>query len=156
MKKKVDERIRTLIENGVKNKHRSVFVVVGDKGRNLVKKTKKTLNSLTGCVFFHTFMSYIIHLSSYSWSWSSSSSSSSSSSVLSPPSWHRFRHHCYCRHHQNCCRHITIIITIFYTLQRQYHHYMYHRMSDVEIAIIYDISTATIITIIIGIRDEIS
>ncbi|KAI5080911.1 hypothetical protein GOP47_0004094 [Adiantum capillus-veneris] len=36
MKKKVDERVRTLIENGVKSRHRSIFVVVGDKGRNLV------------------------------------------------------------------------------------------------------------------------
>eukprot|EP00250_Pteridium_aquilinum_P001459 c11649_g1_i2 orf=138-3227(+) len=36
MKKKVDERVRTLIENGVKGRHRSVFVIVGDKGRNLV------------------------------------------------------------------------------------------------------------------------
>ncbi|KAH7352706.1 hypothetical protein KP509_19G059500 [Ceratopteris richardii] len=36
MKKKVDERIRALIENGVKSRHRSVFVIVGDKGRNLV------------------------------------------------------------------------------------------------------------------------
>ncbi|PON58698.1 TmcA/NAT10/Kre [Parasponia andersonii] len=31
MKKKLDERIRTLIENGVKTRHRSIFVVVGDK-----------------------------------------------------------------------------------------------------------------------------
>lgn len=31
MKKKVDERIRTLIENGVKTRHRSMFVIVGDK-----------------------------------------------------------------------------------------------------------------------------
>ncbi|TKY48332.1 N-acetyltransferase protein [Spatholobus suberectus] len=31
MKKKVDERIRTLIENGVKTRHRSMFVIIGDK-----------------------------------------------------------------------------------------------------------------------------
>ncbi|CAN6442176.1 unnamed protein product [Victoria cruziana] len=31
MRKKVDERIRTLIENGVKKRHRSMFVIVGDK-----------------------------------------------------------------------------------------------------------------------------
>ncbi|XP_051114910.1 RNA cytidine acetyltransferase 1-like [Andrographis paniculata] len=31
MRKKVDQRIRTLIENGVKARHRSMFVIVGDK-----------------------------------------------------------------------------------------------------------------------------
>jgi N-acetyltransferase 10 len=36
MKKKVDSRIRTLIENGVKMRHRSLFVIVGDKGRDQV------------------------------------------------------------------------------------------------------------------------
>ncbi|KAF6146362.1 hypothetical protein GIB67_020456 [Kingdonia uniflora] len=34
MRKKVDERIRTLIENGVKSKHRSMFVIIGDKSRD--------------------------------------------------------------------------------------------------------------------------
>ena len=33
-KKKIDERIRTLLENGVKERHRSFFVVVGDRGRD--------------------------------------------------------------------------------------------------------------------------
>lgn len=32
----MDERIRTLIENGVKNRHRSMFVVVGDKSRDQI------------------------------------------------------------------------------------------------------------------------
>ncbi|MCL7038706.1 hypothetical protein MKW94_011331, partial [Papaver nudicaule] len=36
MRKKVDERIRTLIENGVKSKHRSIFVIVGDKSRDQI------------------------------------------------------------------------------------------------------------------------
>ncbi|KAJ7545348.1 hypothetical protein O6H91_09G116300 [Diphasiastrum complanatum] len=36
MRKKVDARIRTLVENGVKARHRSIFVVVGDKGRDQV------------------------------------------------------------------------------------------------------------------------
>ncbi|KAL6219975.1 hypothetical protein ACLB2K_007733 [Fragaria x ananassa] len=36
MRKKVDERIRTLISNGVKNKHRSMFVIVGDKSRDQI------------------------------------------------------------------------------------------------------------------------
>ncbi|KAL8478874.1 hypothetical protein ACS0TY_030671 [Phlomoides rotata] len=36
MRKKVDERIRTLIENGVKGRHRSVFVIIGDKSRDQI------------------------------------------------------------------------------------------------------------------------
>ena len=36
MRKKVDSRIRTLVENGVKSRHRSLFVIVGDKGRDRV------------------------------------------------------------------------------------------------------------------------
>lgn len=35
-KKKVDSRVRTLVENGLKTRHRSIFVVVGDKGRDQV------------------------------------------------------------------------------------------------------------------------
>ncbi|MCD7447733.1 hypothetical protein HAX54_033523 [Datura stramonium] len=36
MRKKVDERIRTLIENGVRNRHRSMFVIIGDKSRDQI------------------------------------------------------------------------------------------------------------------------
>lgn len=36
VKKKIDNRIRVLIENGVISKQRSMFVVVGDKGRDQV------------------------------------------------------------------------------------------------------------------------
>ncbi|PWA75228.1 hypothetical protein CTI12_AA243900 [Artemisia annua] len=36
MRKKVDERIRTLIENGVKQRHRSIFVIIGDKSRDQI------------------------------------------------------------------------------------------------------------------------
>ena len=32
MKKKIDERIRILIENCVKTNHRSLFLIVGDRG----------------------------------------------------------------------------------------------------------------------------
>jgi N-acetyltransferase 10 len=35
-RKKVDSRVRTLIENGVKMRHRTMFVIVGDKGRDQV------------------------------------------------------------------------------------------------------------------------
>ncbi|KAJ3671189.1 hypothetical protein LUZ60_008615 [Juncus effusus] len=36
MRKKVDERIRTLIENGVKLRHRSLFLMIGDKSRHQI------------------------------------------------------------------------------------------------------------------------
>ncbi|KAJ9670894.1 hypothetical protein PVL29_027062 [Vitis rotundifolia] len=36
MRKKVDERIRTLIENGVKTRQRSMFVIIGDKSRDQI------------------------------------------------------------------------------------------------------------------------
>lgn len=36
VKKKIDNRIRLMIENGVKLKHRTMFVIVGDKGRDQV------------------------------------------------------------------------------------------------------------------------
>lgn len=36
-RKKVDPRIKTLIENGVKTRHRSFLVLVGDRGRDQVR-----------------------------------------------------------------------------------------------------------------------
>uniref|UniRef100_A0A914X8T5 N-acetyltransferase 10 n=2 Tax=Plectus sambesii TaxID=2011161 RepID=A0A914X8T5_9BILA len=36
VRKKLDNRVRTLIENGVTKGHRSLFVIVGDKGRDQV------------------------------------------------------------------------------------------------------------------------
>ena len=36
VRKKIDNRIRLLIENGVITKHRSMFFIVGDKGRDQV------------------------------------------------------------------------------------------------------------------------
>ncbi len=36
MKKKLDPRIRTLIKNGIRSKHRTMFVIVGDAGKNQV------------------------------------------------------------------------------------------------------------------------
>ena len=37
MRKKIDDRIKVLLENGIKLKHRSLFVIVGDRGRDQVK-----------------------------------------------------------------------------------------------------------------------
>lgn len=39
MRKKVDSRIRTLVENCVKTRQRSLYVIVGDKGRDQVCRT---------------------------------------------------------------------------------------------------------------------
>ena len=36
VRKKIDNRIRVQIENGVALKHRTMFVVVGDRGRDQV------------------------------------------------------------------------------------------------------------------------
>ena len=36
VKKKIDNRLRVLIENGIQSNHRSLIVVVGDKGRDQV------------------------------------------------------------------------------------------------------------------------
>lgn len=36
MRKKVDARVRTLVENCVKLKQRGLFVIIGDKGRDQV------------------------------------------------------------------------------------------------------------------------
>ncbi|XP_074273560.1 RNA cytidine acetyltransferase 2-like [Silene latifolia] len=36
MRKKVDDRIRTLIDNGVKTRHRSLFIIIGDKSRDQI------------------------------------------------------------------------------------------------------------------------
>lgn len=42
-RKKVDERLRTLIENGVKSRHRSFVVIVGDRGRDQVRHARALL-----------------------------------------------------------------------------------------------------------------
>ena len=36
VRKKIDNRIRTLVENGVQQHHRTFFVLVGDRGRDQV------------------------------------------------------------------------------------------------------------------------
>ena len=36
VKKKIDNRIRVMIENGVKERHRTLFIIIGDKARDQV------------------------------------------------------------------------------------------------------------------------
>lgn len=44
MRKKIDSRIRTLIENGVHTRQRSMFVIVGDRGRDQVPFSSSLFN----------------------------------------------------------------------------------------------------------------
>ena len=44
MRKKIDNRLRVLIENGVSSRQRSMFVVIGDRGRDQVKKELFNIN----------------------------------------------------------------------------------------------------------------
>jgi N-acetyltransferase 10 len=65
MRKKVDERIRTMVENGVKSKHRSLFVIIREKDRDqvvnlhymLTKATVKTRPSVLWCYKKELFFS---------------------------------------------------------------------------------------------------
>lgn len=45
-KKKVDSRVRTLMEQGIKHRHRSLFVIVGDRGRDQVVNLHHMLSKL--------------------------------------------------------------------------------------------------------------
>lgn len=51
VRKKIDNRIRVLIENGVKLGHRTLFVIVGDKGRDQVIFISYNQNSLKTLLF---------------------------------------------------------------------------------------------------------
>jgi N-acetyltransferase 10 len=46
VKKKVDPRVKGLIEQGVRNNHRSLFVLVGDHGKDQVENIHRILSSL--------------------------------------------------------------------------------------------------------------
>lgn len=41
VRKKIDNRLRILVENGVAKKHRSLVVVVGDHGKDQVHNTHR-------------------------------------------------------------------------------------------------------------------
>lgn len=69
MRKKVDDRIRALIENGVKAGHRSMFVIIGDKSRDQVKCygficLNKQYNDLSSCRvhFLYCYFLQIVNL----------------------------------------------------------------------------------------------
>lgn len=47
MRKKVDSRIRTLVENCVKMRQRGLFVIIGDKGRDQVVNLHYMLSKAT-------------------------------------------------------------------------------------------------------------
>lgn len=47
VRKKIDNRIRVLVENCVAQRHRSLFVIVGDKGRDQVVNLHYMLSKST-------------------------------------------------------------------------------------------------------------
>lgn len=47
MRKKVDSRVRTLVENGVRTNMRSLFVIVGDRGRDQVVNLHYMVNKIS-------------------------------------------------------------------------------------------------------------
>lgn len=47
MRKQLDPRIPTLINNNVKKNHRSFIVLVGDKGKDQVRSPRSTRDKLT-------------------------------------------------------------------------------------------------------------
>eukprot|EP00435_Cladocopium_sp_Y103_P043212 s1796_g12.t1 len=47
MRKKVDARVRTLVENGIKSHTRCMFVIVGDHGRDQVVNLHFMVNKIT-------------------------------------------------------------------------------------------------------------
>lgn len=55
-RKKVDARVRTLIENGVKSNHRSTFVLVGDYGKDQASKLQRCLTTLARHFFISTLL----------------------------------------------------------------------------------------------------
>ena len=46
VKKKVDNRVRVLLENGIKQNQRSLFVIVGDRGKDQVVNLHYMLSKL--------------------------------------------------------------------------------------------------------------
>lgn len=55
-RKKIDNRIRVLIENGVKLGHRTLFVVVGDKSKDQVIKHVRIVLFVS-----HSYFNAFIH-----------------------------------------------------------------------------------------------
>ena len=53
MRKKIDNRIRVLIENGVAEKHRTMFLVIGDHGRDQVLLLERKIGQCVQyCIVF--------------------------------------------------------------------------------------------------------
>lgn len=62
VRKKIDNRIRVLIENGVKEGHRTLFAVVGDKGRDQVNNHSLVYLICSLPVYQHSFFWNSYHL----------------------------------------------------------------------------------------------
>lgn len=63
MRKKVDERIRTLIENGVKSRHRSMLVIIGDKSLDQVYKRVYICLNTYSCIAYVDIFMYCLVIS---------------------------------------------------------------------------------------------
>lgn len=59
VRKKVDNRIRVMIENNVKTRMRSFFVVVGDKAKDQVRSPPKSV--MLDLYYFYTCCCYYMH-----------------------------------------------------------------------------------------------
>lgn len=53
VRKKIDNRVRTLIENGVTTGHRTMFIVIGEKARD--QASEKLKSQLTRLQFFNLY-----------------------------------------------------------------------------------------------------
>ena len=66
--KKIDNRIRVLIENGVQQKHRTFFVIVGDKAKDQVSYPIYVKGYI---IYFKFIMLQLYQSYTISWSYSS-------------------------------------------------------------------------------------
>ena len=61
MKKNIDLKIKTLIENGIKTRHRTFFIIIGNKGHEqVILNYLKQLTILQKVFNFHSLLSKIL------------------------------------------------------------------------------------------------
>lgn len=65
VRKKIDSRIRTLIENGVQERHRTFFVIVGDRGKDQVRLGASVQHRLDLALNFLLFLLLVSLLDSF-------------------------------------------------------------------------------------------
>ena len=60
VRKKIDNRIRVMIENGITLGHRTMFAVVGDKAKDQVVILHHMVRTREGVVFSHMIINYFV------------------------------------------------------------------------------------------------